>query len=352
VALSARDIQSRIVPSPKQLTLTSGDVTLDPNWRISFAGQLKNEAQILADELAKQGLSLALSDAEYGDQRIVLSINPALKKPESYRVEVSSKGIQIQGHDAAGVFYGVQSLLSLTASSKTVPQLHIDDEPRYSWRGMHYDMARNFHGVPVTKRLIEQMGRYKLNKLHLHLSEDEGWRLEIPGLPELTDIGGQRCFDLTEQRCLLTQLGTGPHKTGSGNGFYRRAEFIELLQYAAARHIEVIPEFDMPGHARAAVKAMEARYHTLKKAGNLAAAQQYLLSDPQDKSRYLTVQSYTDNSVNVCLDSSYAFVDKLVYELQQMYREAMKWALAAGLNPRRAKPCLPKVNRVLLGWPT
>lgn len=321
-ALTQRQLQARILPTPKQMTLGSGDVQLSHQWQISFAGQLKNEAQQLRDDLAAQGLALELSAAEYGDQRIVLSIDAALKTPESYRVEVTSKGIKIQGADAAGVFYGVQSLLSLTAKSLTIPQLQINDEPRYRWRGMHYDMARNFHGVPVTKRLIEQMGRYKLNKLHLHLSEDEGWRLEIPGLPELTEIGGQRCFDLTEQRCLLTQLGTGPHTSGSGNGFYSRAEFIELLKYASARHIEVIPEFDMPGHARAAVKAMEARYQKLKKAGDLAAAQQYLLSDPADQSTYLTVQSYTDNSVNVCLDSSYAFVDKLVYELQQMYREA------------------------------
>lgn len=320
--ISPAELQSRIVPTPKQLTRRDGNVQLNARWSISFAGQLKNEAQLLAAELAQQGLTLPLSDAQYGDQRIVLSISSALTASESYRLEIKANTIEIQGHDAAGVFYGVQSLLSLTASSLTVPQLEIRDEPRYPWRGMHYDMARNFHGVAVTKRLIEQMGRYKLNKLHLHLSEDEGWRLEIPGLPELTEIAGQRCFDLTEQRCLLTQLGSGPHATASGNGFYSRAEFIELLKFAAARHIEVIPEFDMPGHARAAVKAMEVRYQRLKKAGDLAAAQQYLLSDPADKSRYLTVQSYTDNSVNVCLDSSYAFVDKLVYELQQMYRDA------------------------------
>ncbi|MDZ7903052.1 MAG: family 20 glycosylhydrolase [Rheinheimera sp.] len=156
-----------------------------------------------------------------------------------------------QAPDNAGVFYGVQSLLNLIpagqASNYRLPQLVASDAPRYGWRGMHYDMARNFHGKAVTLQLIEQMARYKLNKLHLHLTEDEGWRLEIPGLPELTDIGGTRCFDLTEQKCLLTQLGTGPHRTGSGNGYYSTADFIEILKFAAARHIEVIPEIDMPG---------------------------------------------------------------------------------------------------------
>jgi hexosaminidase len=187
---------------------------------------------------------------------------------------------------------------------------------------MQYDMGRNFHGKDVTLRLIEQMARYKLNKLHLHLTEDEGWRLEIPGLPELTDIGAKRCFDLTEQTCLLTQLGTGPHASGSGNGYYSTADFIEIIKFASARHIEVVPEIDMPGHARAAVKSMEARYKKLLKAGKKAEAEQYLLSDPLDKSQYITVQSYTDNSINVCLPSTYAFVDKVIYELQQMYRKA------------------------------
>jgi len=187
---------------------------------------------------------------------------------------------------------------------------------------MHYDMARNFHGKAVTLRLIEQMGRYKLNKLHLHLTEDEGWRIQIPGLPELTDVGGNRCFDLTETQCLLTQLGTGPSKSGSGNGFYTRDDFVEILKFAAARHIEVIPEIDMPGHARAAIKSMQARYKKLLAAGQKEAAEQYLLNDPADKSQYMSVQNYTDNAINVCLPSTYVFAEKVIYELQQMYRAA------------------------------
>src|SRR5690606_16019215 len=138
----------------------------------------------------------------------------------------------------------------------------------------------------------------------------------------LTEIGAHRCFDMDERRCLLTQLGTGPHVSGSGNGYYTRADFIQILQYAAARHIEVIPEIDMPGHARAAVKAMEARRARLIDEEKFAEAAQYLLSDPEDKSRYLTVQNYTDNSLNVCMESSYAFIDKVISELKAMYQAA------------------------------
>lgn len=244
---------------------------------------------------------------------------------EGYQLDISDKTIRITGKDNAGAFYAVQSLLALLQQQENkllLPAGKITDQPRATWRGMHYDMARNFHGKDVTLRLIDNMARYKLNKLHLHLTEDEGWRLQIPGLPELTDIGAKRCFDLTEQHCLLTQLGTGPHPGGSGNGYYSTSDFIEILQYAAQRHIEVIPEIDLPGHARAAIIAMKARYNRLMAAGQPEAASQYLLSDPADTSTYLSVQNYNDNSANVCMPSTYAFVDKVVYELQQMYRQA------------------------------
>lgn len=320
--LTPKQLQQRIIPAPRQLVTGQQQLTLTSQWQIFYPGELSNEAKQLQQGLTEFNLPMQLSATARAEQQIRLQLSPDLTEAESYQLHIDAKGITIRGADPAGVFYGVQSLLSLASTGPTLWQLHIDDGPRYHWRGMHYDMARNFHGVEVTKRLIAQMARYKLNKLHLHLTEDEGWRLEIPGLPELTDVGAYRCFDLTEQRCLLTQLGTGPHREGSGNGYYSRQEFIDLLKFASAHHVEIIPEIDMPGHARAAVKAMQARYHRLQAEGKTAEAKRYLLSDPADQSRYLTVQNYNDNSVNVCLDSSYAFIDKVVYELQQMYREA------------------------------
>lgn len=328
-SVDTQALQDKILPSPRQVSYQRGRTELNSQWQIVYQGRLAGEAGYLQQQLSDKGLALTSQAGvnEQLQQKIVLLVDAKVASSEGYQLQISDNSIVIRGHDNAGAFYGVQSLLSLLPASIStqkyqLPQLTASDSPRFAWRGMHYDMARNFHGKAVTLRLIEQMARYKLNKLHLHLTEDEGWRLEIPGLPELTDIGAHRCFDLTEQRCLLTQLGTGPHRSGSGNGYYSKQDFIEILKFAAARHIEVIPEIDMPGHARAAVKAMEARYHRLKKQGDEAAARQYLLSDLADKSSYLTVQNYNDNSVNVCLDSSYAFIDKVVYELSQMYREA------------------------------
>ena len=327
--VSAQAIQDRIMPTPKEAVYGRGRTEINSNWQISFQGRLTTEATYLQQQLAAAGLQLQKHSGitEKHQQKIVLMVDPSLTGAERYQLDINADSVLIRGSDNAGAFYGLQSLLSLlpaqlSQSVASLPRVSVDDAPRYRWRGMHYDMARNFHGKEVTLRLIEQMARYKLNKLHLHLTEDEGWRLEIPGLPELTDIGAKRCFDLTEQTCLLTQLGTGPHPSGSGNGYYSTADFIEILKFAADRHIEIVPEIDMPGHARAAIKAMEARYKKLQAQGKTEEAKRYLLSDPADQSVYVTVQNYTDNSVNVCMESSYAFIDKVVYELQQMYRQA------------------------------
>lgn len=328
--LTDTKLQQRIIPTPQQLQTQRGSTILSSHWQLNFSGALQPEGLYLQQQLQQYfGQDITIARATDSQQiRLALAKTDVPRAAESYQLQIGADSIEITGADNAGVFYGIQSLLALLpvnqqqAVSASLPRLKIADQPRFRWRGMHYDMARNFHGLDVTLRLIEQMGRYKLNKLHLHLTEDEGWRLEIPGLPELTDLGAFRCFDLTEQRCLLTQLGTGPHANGSGNGYYSREQFIHLLRHAQAHHIEVIPEIDLPGHARAAIKAMESRYQRLNLAEQPEQANRYRLSETHDRSDYLTVQNYNDNSVNVCLESSYQFVDKVISELQQMYLDA------------------------------
>lgn len=321
-------LRPRIVPTPVEIDRSRGQVTLTGEWHIHYAGRLAGEVDYLRERLKNIGLEINATPNHLpvSGKQIEIQVDSGIGGAEAYRLDISSDKITIVGADNAGAFYGIQSLLSLlpakAADSHEIPRMTVVDAPRYAWRGMHYDLARNFHGKEVTLRLIEQMSRYKLNKLHLHLSDDEGWRLEIPGLPELHEVGAFRCFDLTEQNCLLTQLGTGPYRSGSGNGYYSTADFIDILRFASAHHVDVIPEIDMPGHSRAAIKSMEARHAKLLADGKKAEAEQFLLSDLNDKSQYLTVQSYSDNSVNVCLPSTYAFIDKVVYELQLMYRKA------------------------------
>lgn len=318
----------KIIPTPKNVTYSKGSATIDSSWEIVEIGGLAFEADYLQQRLRESGLAMAkkVSTGNTKKQVIELNIDKKILHAEAYELNITSEKVVISANGAAGIFYGVQSFLSLLpvekSAVKSVPALRVFDEPRAQWRGMHYDLARNFHGKDSVLELAEQMGRYKLNKLHLHLTEDEGWRIEIPGLPELTEVGAFRCFDLTETKCLMPQLGSGPNKTAAGNGYLTAADLTEIVKFAAQRHIEVIPEIDMPGHSRAAIKAMEARHKKLMAAGKKSEAVQYLLSDPHDKSQYMSVQSYSDNAVNVCLSSTYVFIEKVTYELQQIYRNA------------------------------
>ncbi len=238
---------------------------------------------------------------------------------------MSAGGIAIAGGDEPGLYYGAQSLLGLVQPDvDTIPAVTITDAPRFGFRGMHVDIARNFHGPETLRRVIDQLSAYKLNVLHLHLSDDEGWRLQIPALPELVDVGARRAFALDangnvfEGDGLMPQLGSGPFDDTSGTGFLSREDFVALLEYAAARQVRIVPELDMPGHARAAVVAMRAR------AANLGTPQslEVRLDDPDDASRYLTIQHYDDGIMNPCVPGTYAFIDTVVREVRAMYDDA------------------------------
>lgn len=315
-----------IIPSPKEMHLSKGHAKITSDWSLYQSGGLQFSAGYLKQRLAKLGVSLKDSENHESDLVIALLIDGSLTKDEHYELNIKSNKVIVRAGDKAGIFYGVQSLIKLLPLSTedsfvSVPAVRIFDEPRYQWRGMHYDVARNFHGKQTILTLVEQMGRYKLNKLHLHLTDDEGWRLQIPDLPELTEVGANRCFDPLENNCLLTQLGSGP-EPAKQKQYLTREDYIEIVRYAHDRNIEIIPEIDMPGHARAAIVSMKARYRKLLDTAGKNEAERYLLSDPEDRSEYLTVQSYTDNSINVCMESTYHFVEKVMYEIQRMHRDA------------------------------
>jgi hexosaminidase len=167
------------------------------------------------------------------------------------------------------------------------------------------------------------MSLYKLNVFHFHLNDDEGWRLEIPGLPELTDVGAKRGFPFQSNTQLHPSYGSGTDgKKSQGSGFYSKADYVEILRYATERHIRVVPEIEAPGHARAAIKSMRQRHDKFRKAGNMQEAQRYLLQDPNDSSKYLSSQYFKDNVMDVALPSTYTFIEKVIDEIVIMYREA------------------------------
>jgi hexosaminidase len=313
-----------ILPTPRLLQMKEGTLKLDRLPVISAPPNLRAEmifAASLFDAPAADGWS--------GKLTLELGAVEGQSSPEAYELEVGPAGIRIVGNSRAGVFYGLQSLRSLLppagpASAGFVLQaMRVVDAPRFSYRGLHLDVARNFQPKPSVLRVLDLMARYKLNVLHFHLTDDEGWRIEVPGLPELTEVGARRGHTLDSASCLPPAYGSGPDVDQPfGSGFYSRSDYIEILKYAAARHVEVIPEIEMPGHARAAIKAMDARFRRLTASGDAASARQYLLSEGGDRSVYKSVQDFPDNVMNPAQDTTYAFIEKVVGEMVAVHQEA------------------------------
>ncbi len=323
-----------VFPTPVAITPLPGSFQVDRHTIISTTVEFEKEARLLATQWRALFGAEAMVEIPRGShlKGISLRKSTAMTHPEQYNLTVSAdKGIIIEAADGAGLFYGIQSLKTLLppdlwkqpAESVQIPCLEVRDEPRFAYRGLHVDVARNFQTKAEILKLLDVMALYKLNKLHFHFSDDEGWRIEIAGLPELTAVGGNRGHTLTEKAFLHPSYGSGPDAGQLyGSGYYSRQEFIEILRYAAARHIEVIPEIELPGHARAAIKAMDARYERLLAEKKPDEARQYLLRDLEDQSVYRSVQGYNDNVVCVCQPSTLAFIEKVTDELAAMYREA------------------------------
>ena len=239
--------------------------------------------------------------------------------PEYFKIEIEPGAIRIAGASKEAIYMGrrtVEKLLAL--NSGKLPAAVIEDWPDYGYRGMMIDVARNFQSLDRMKKFVDLMAEYRLNKLQFHFIDDEAWRLEIPGLPELTEVGARRGYTLDEND-FLAQIydgdGNPDAKGGTASGYISRAEFIDFLKYCAARGVDVIPEVETPGHARAAVKAMEARY---RKTGDAT----YRLKEDGDTSVYRSAQDFGDNVINPALPGPYKFMDKVFDEIIAMYKEA------------------------------
>lgn len=194
----------------------------------------------------------------------------------------------------------------------------IEDWADYAYRGFMLDVARNFLGKDDVKQVLDIMHRYGLNVLHFHLGEDEAWRMEIPSIPELTMIGGHRGYTLSDDESFLKGIYSGdgnPDSPTVANGFYTVDDYIDILQYANSKGIDVIPEFDTPGHSRAAIRAMEWRY---KHSGDSTLR---LIHDG-DTSVYTTAQEFHDNIMNPAIDGPYKFWSVLFDDVIDIYRKA------------------------------
>jgi hexosaminidase len=240
-----------LIPKPRMVTKGAGTFVLANPITISIAPatrELQAVAEQLAAVLKAAGVEAQVQEGATEAAQIALRLlrataeAPSTLGHEGYFLKIAEDGVVLEAPQSAGLFYGVQTLRQMLllqgiGDAVTLPVGEIVDAPRFGWRGMMLDVARHFFGVEDVKRLIDLLPMYKMNRLHLHLSDDQGWRIEIKSWPELARIGGSTAVK------------------GEGGGYYTQAEYSELVAYAAERHITIVPEIDLPGHTNAALAA-------------------------------------------------------------------------------------------------
>ena len=242
-----------LIPRPASLQLGEGRYIVNNTTGIHAQGEAASRvAQQFIELLGKTTpLKLKTSDAGAGiDFRLVEATEGA--SPEAYVLKIGNDGVVIEAGDERGLFYGAMSLWQLLAGQQagavSLPAMQVEDAPRFGWRGLMLDSARHFWSVEQVKSMIDAMAVHKLNTFHWHLTDDQGWRIEIKRYPKLTEIGG----------CRVPQGDAGRKADGSPNlycGHYTQEQIRDVVAYAAARHITIVPEIDVPGHAQAAVAA-------------------------------------------------------------------------------------------------
>ena len=253
VSMSAQSVKTVVIPQPMEATAAKGSYTLSAkSVVVAKDASLVRPAELFAEYVAKDlGATIAVKQCEKG--AVVLSLDKSLAK-EEYKLNISSKGIQIVGGTAQGVFYGLQSLRQMVSAGEVTKKgvklegVAIQDKPLLGHRGAMLDVCRHFFTVAEVKRFIDIAAMHKINVFHWHLTEDQGWRIEIKKYPELIKIGSMRKETVIGRHRISKSYDGTPH-----GGYYTQEEIKDIVKYAAERYIEVIPEIDMPGHMVAAL---------------------------------------------------------------------------------------------------
>lgn len=244
-----------VIPKPVEMTTENGRFVVSSKTKIVAGEQLQKEAEFLASYIKSiSGIELSITSEKVEKNAIHFEILDAVKKDEEYRLSVDYQNVKLVAKNGKGIFYGIQTLKQLLPlkaenSELAIPAVKITDYPRFVYRGMHLDVARHMFPVAFIKKYIDLIALHKMNRFHWHLTEDQGWRIEIKKYPKLTEIGAWRNG---------TIIG---HHPGTGNdgkrygGFYTQDQVKEIVAYAKERHITVIPEIELPGHSSAAIAA-------------------------------------------------------------------------------------------------
>lgn len=304
-----------IIPKPQKMIQKKGIFLLHKKIKYCSNTALSKNALVYLQGHLKHSSGYTLSKVA-NSKNCKLHFQYSTKKlerPEAYRLDISTDHINISARDKAGFFYALVSFMQLMESdiwktkplkikkkSWTIACCSIEDYPRFEWRGMMLDSSRNFFSKAYVKKFIDRMAQVKLNRFHWHLTDDEGWRVEIKKYPKLAQIGARRGPG-TKLPFSTYPAMRGP-KNRVQSGYYSQSDIKEVVAYAKARSIEILPEIDMPGHAKAAIISYP-----------------QLLEDPQDKSNYRSVQKVQNNTVNPALESTYVFLDNVIAELSKLF---------------------------------
>lgn len=284
-----------LIPKPNKIIYLDGNIALPNSEHMTVKTSLAEKAAAWL----KQELNVTFGHQKRINNKndITFAYNPSIRKSH-YHLLVNSNGIVLEASTPCGFVHACATLIQLIKKvddNLVVPWVKIFNQPRFTYRGVMLDCARHFHSIETIKRLINHLAYYKFNQFHWHLTDDEGWRLEIKAFPQLTKIGSKR----GQGSELEPQLG---HLTSTYSGYYTQQQVREVITYAEARGISVIPEIDIPGHCRAAIKSLP-----------------HLLIDPSDSSQYRSIQNYTDNVLSPNLSGTYQFIDRVLEEVAILF---------------------------------
>ncbi len=320
VSVCAQDL--RIIPQPVSVKTLAGSFTLNVAATVGHnKPEAKAVAQMFADQF-KKASDLTLPVRATGT--VQFNLNAALDKvlgAEGYILEVTPRGVVVQANQPAGLFYGLQTLLQLlppAIESQTpvkadwkIPAVRITDYPRFAWRGLMLDVSRHFFNKGDVMRYIDQMAHYKYNTFHWHLTDDNGWRIEIKSRPKLTQIGA----------CRVPRYGKygqyelpQPGEAATDCGFYTQDDIREIVAYAAARHIRVLPEIDVPGHSMAAIAAYPELSCTRDTAIKVNPGTKFSEWYGNGKFKMLI-----DNTLNPADEGVYKFLDEVFTEVAALF---------------------------------
>lgn len=256
-----------IVPRPQALTETGSVFALNGDTAIVAGGRCASIGLMLQGRLrASSGYDFPLVASESGHVgTITIDVDPTLSA-SAYEVSIDESGVRLRGGDEAGAFYASQVLLQLLPAAVfrrvplagirwELPGVEIADRPRFGWRGMLIDLSRHYFGRDAIFKLIDVLALHRMNVLHLHLTDDQGWRIQIDRYPELTNIGSWRSFSVVDNHYIRPAGGAPVRDNSPHNGHLTKDDLRELVAYAARRFITVMPEIDIPGHSQAAIAA-------------------------------------------------------------------------------------------------